>query len=286
MQGNHQVVRTRLGHGVDHAAGGAAELSRIAARLDFNRTVEIERHGRASEEVGEVRDVQAVYIICVFGDGRAADRRKIAKRIIALRGARRQQGDSRDAPIDRNRLDQFLQVNRHTGGGAVEVQRLTSTGDDDVRNSNRITAGRSHFEGEAGLSAQADRRRLRNRVIAIGLDGDRVGADRNQSGAEGAAGVGRGVTNEALRVRTDLDRCTRDRSAARCDGAAERARGDVLRNRHGGRCKHGGRNSRKRHKRGAADHRRLQQALADSPNVQNQSSLSRQSLPPVSPDER
>ena len=69
-----EFVRAGARHGVDDAAGGAAELDRVAAGLDLELLVERVRHGRGADAVVEVRDVEAVDVDGVLGDRRAAER--------------------------------------------------------------------------------------------------------------------------------------------------------------------------------------------------------------------
>ena len=60
------------------------EFGRIAARLDFDVAVELERHLGRTEVVVEVRGVEAVHVIGVLGDRRTADRGELAESVVAL----------------------------------------------------------------------------------------------------------------------------------------------------------------------------------------------------------
>src|SRR5690606_1939513 len=112
-----EFVAARFRNGVDDAARGAADLSRITARLHFDRLVELERHFGAAEIVVEVGDVQTIDIIGVFGDRRTADRDEVcgfaAEYGLTTARARRQQHEVRNVAADRNALRKFFYVDRN-----------------------------------------------------------------------------------------------------------------------------------------------------------------------------
>ena len=126
-----EVVRTRLRHGVDDTTGRATELGRITARLHFDRTIHVERHAGRTEVVVEVGDVQTVQVVRVFRDRRTADRREVTERAVALGRARCEKHHGREVAADRNRLDEFFDVDVQTKGRAREVAEKLGAGDDD-----------------------------------------------------------------------------------------------------------------------------------------------------------
>ena len=97
-----EFVGARAGHRIDHAAGGAAELDRIAAGLDLEFLVESERHRGEAVAVVEVGDVEAIDVDGVLGHGRAAE--GDAAEAVALDQAGRQQRDRRDVTLHRQAL--------------------------------------------------------------------------------------------------------------------------------------------------------------------------------------
>src|SRR5690606_27740979 len=68
-----ELVRAGAGDGVDDAAGRAAELHGVAARLDLELLVECVRYGREADAAVEVRDVEAVDVDGVLRHRRAAE---------------------------------------------------------------------------------------------------------------------------------------------------------------------------------------------------------------------
>ena len=73
-KGESPLVGASLRDRIHHAAGGAAELGAVAAGLDLELIVELERNAAGAETVAEVRDVHAVDVINVFRDRGAAQR--------------------------------------------------------------------------------------------------------------------------------------------------------------------------------------------------------------------
>ena len=68
MERQERDIGTRLGRRVDHAAGRAAELGRVAAGLHVDALVEVEGYARRTDVGVRVRDVEAVDVISVFSD--------------------------------------------------------------------------------------------------------------------------------------------------------------------------------------------------------------------------
>src|SRR5690606_17300371 len=67
------IVAAGTGHGVDHAAGAAAELCRVAAGLDLELLVERERHRREALPAIRVGHVQPVDVGHVLRHRRTAE---------------------------------------------------------------------------------------------------------------------------------------------------------------------------------------------------------------------
>src|SRR5690606_21324078 len=121
---------------------------RVAARLHFDRLVELERHFDAAEVVVEVGDVQTVDVERVLRDRRTADRDEVrglaAERRFAAAGAGREQHEVADVAADRHARRQFLDVNRNTAGAGAERRLDRRGGDDD------LVAGGGQANGEVG----------------------------------------------------------------------------------------------------------------------------------------
>ena len=81
------VVRAALGDGVDDAAGRAAELRRVAARLDLDFFDEVGDHVLARDAALEVRRLDAVDDEAVLAGAGAVDREAAELRLPGWRRA-------------------------------------------------------------------------------------------------------------------------------------------------------------------------------------------------------
>src|SRR5690606_13421592 len=99
-----ELVGARTGDRVDHATGAAAELGRVAAGLDLELVVEIERNRRVALAAIRVGDVQAVDVDDVLGNRGTAEGQSAEGR---ARGdhARGKQRDRAQALVDRQARD-------------------------------------------------------------------------------------------------------------------------------------------------------------------------------------
>src|SRR6185312_9978267 len=114
-----ELVRARARDGVDDAAGGAAELHRVAARLDLELLVKRVRHRGEADAVVEVRDVEAVDVDGVLRDRGAAEGDAIE---LALADAGREVRNRQQVALDRQPLELLTRDVRGDLRGA-EVDR-------------------------------------------------------------------------------------------------------------------------------------------------------------------
>jgi hypothetical protein len=221
-----EVVAARLGHRIDHAAGGTAEFDRVTAGLDLEFLEERERHRRETDAVVEVGDVEAVDVDRVFRDGRAAEGHAVE---LTAHHARCQHRHAERVARDRQAFDfGGRDVRGRLGGGQVDDRAALPDHGDRVERRGGRTA-----QIHRGRVAQADvRRHRRTDRLAVLARLDGVRADGQERETIVAVGVGDHRALEAGLRAADGDR------RPRVDVADQRAvRVGCVRHRHrGGEC--------------------------------------------------
>ena len=178
-----EFVAARTGHGVDHAAGGAAEFGRVAAGLDLHFLEEVEGHrGKALAPV-RVGDVEAIDVGGVLGHRRAAEG-QAAEGGAGVDDARCEQGDRAEGLVHGESQELFAP---DVGGrlGRIHVHPI-----DDARafHLHGAQVGRARtVEVDRGRAAQRNvdgdrcpargdhvvaRRQLADAVLAVAVGGD------------------------------------------------------------------------------------------------------------------
>ena len=193
-------VRAALGDHVDDAAGGAAELRAVAARLDLDFLDEVGNHVLARDALLEVRGLDAVDDVAVLAGARAVDRQ--AAELGFRVGAGRLRDERREIAALREQIDLL----------ARDVRLPRALLDVDERRLGRDL----HRFGDAGQPerqihlldlAEADADvRLLLRCEALQRRGDLVGARGDRREAIDALCVGGGAQDGAgARSRFDRD---------------------------------------------------------------------------------
>src|SRR5690606_34227155 len=209
-----ELVAARAGHGVDHAAGAAAELGRVAAGLDLELLVERERHRRVALATVRVGDVEAVDVDHVLGHRGTAEA-EAAEGGARVDDARRQQRNRAQALVH-GQARQLLAGDVGGGLGRVHVHAVDYARADHLHGGQ--VDGALRVEVDLGGAAQRDgdrdrrarpggqgvlaRRQLADAVVAVLVDRHRArhagrGAGDRDLGA--GFGLARHGTGDALR---------------------------------------------------------------------------------------
>ena len=98
-----ELVRAALGDRVDDAARGAAELGRVAARLDLHFVDEVDDQALAGEAVLQVGRLDAVDDVAVLARARAVDREATELRFLVRAG--RLRDERREVAATRQQVD-------------------------------------------------------------------------------------------------------------------------------------------------------------------------------------
>ena len=192
----------------DHATQRTTEFGAVTTGLDLLFLDRFERNVREVQAAERVGDVEAVDVVLVFRDGRAAERSQVAERGVATHGARGEQRHRGRVARNRDLRDLF----GGQDGGRLDrrnVDRVDRTGADDFDRVELTTGlGGGRNEVDVGGRADADLgrarrtavardlvladRQLRETVGAIGADGDRARE------AGGGVGDGDGVAGSRV----------------------------------------------------------------------------------------
>src|SRR5690606_12565542 len=170
------------------AAGRTAELGAVAAGLHLLFGDGLERHLH-EVEVGEgIGDVEAVQVVVVLGDGRAAERGQVAERGVAADGTRGQQGHRGAVARNRDLVDLLggQDRGRFDRGHVDRVDDVGAAHGDGPEGGGAGAAGEVDVGGNAHVDADLTRgaavladlvgagRQGREAVVAVGTDGDRA----------------------------------------------------------------------------------------------------------------
>jgi len=206
LQAAMELVAARTHGSVDHAAGAAPELDRVAARLDLELVEEAERGGRIALAPVDVGDVQAVDVDLVLRDGRAAERQSAEHRVAGDDAGREER--HRTQRLVHRQPREFLAGNIRGGLGRIDVDAVHHLGADDLH---RVEVGQVAAAAQVHGRRAAERdldgvgraddlaaARHLQRVIANGQLAQAIGAVRIDGHRAGQAG--RDVGHRHLRA--------------------------------------------------------------------------------------